>query len=106
MKIKTGDNVKVLSGKDRGKTGKVVQVLYKKAAKQYYVVVEGVNMLKRHMKARQRGQQGQTIELPAPLHMSNVMLVDTSTNKPTRIGYKIDGNKKQRISKKTNAVID
>jgi len=104
MKIKAGDNVKVLSGKDRGKTGKVVQVLTNNKNKQHYVVVEGVNMLKKHIRAG-RGQKGQIIELPAPMHMSNVMLVEGSTNKATRVGFKVEAGKKQRVSKKSGEII-
>lgn len=104
MKIKSGDNVKVLSGKDRGKIGKVLQVLLNKQKKEYFVVVEGVNMLKKHIRAG-RGQKGQIIELPAPVHMSNVMLVEAGTNKPTRVGFKIEGDDKKRVSKKTGEFI-
>ncbi len=105
MKIKTGDKVKILSGKDRGKTGKVVQVLQNKKTNQIYVVVDGVNILKKHLRARGR-EKGQIIELPAPIHVSNVMLIDPKTNKPTRIGYKIEGEEKKRIAKKSGEYID
>ncbi|MBI2990503.1 MAG: 50S ribosomal protein L24 [Candidatus Magasanikbacteria bacterium] len=105
MKIKTGDNVKVLSGKDRGKTGKVIQVLYRKDRNQYYAVVEGINMLKKHMRGK-REEKGQIIELPAPLHLSNVMLVDPKIHKSSRIGFKIEGKDKKRISKKSGEFID
>ena len=71
-KIKTNDNVKVLTGRDRGKTGKVIQVLTNKKTSQKFVVVEKLNMRKKHLKARSRTDKGQIIELPAPIHMSNV----------------------------------
>ena len=105
MKIKTGDKVKVLSGKNRGKTGKVIQVLENKKTKQMFVVVEGVNILKKHMKAG-RGGKGQIIELSAPVHMSNVMLIDPKSSKPTRVGYKKEGKSKKRIAKISGEYID
>lgn len=105
MNIKTGDNVKVIAGKDRGKTGKVVQVLFNKGKAMHYVVIDGVNVLKKHMKAK-RGQKGQIIELPSPIHMSNVMLIDPKAKKPTRVGHKVEGDKKKRIGKKSGEFID
>lgn len=106
MKLKTGDKVKVLSGKDNGKTGKVIQILTNKNKGQSYAVVEGVNILKKHMKPQQRNQKGQILELPAPINISNVMLIDPKTNKPTRVGYKTDGKDKKRIAKKSGEIID
>lgn len=106
MKIKTGDNVKVLSGKDRGKTGKVIQILKNKKNKQTFAVVEDVNILKKHMKPQKRGEQGRVIELPAPIHISNVMLIDSSSEKPTRVGYKKEGSKKMRVAKVSGEYID
>ncbi|MBF8280302.1 MAG: rplX [Candidatus Magasanikbacteria bacterium] len=79
MKIKTGDNVKVMRGKDAGKTGKVLQVF--KAANK--VVVEGANVMKKHLRSRKRGEKGQKIELAAPLDASNVMLLNEA-GKPVR----------------------
>jgi large subunit ribosomal protein L24 len=105
-KIKTGDSVKVLSGKDRGKTGSVVQILTNNKTNQTYVVVDGVNLRKKHLRSRAAGQQGQIIELPAPLHISNVMLIDPSSKKPTRVGIKVDGDKKTRVAKRGGAVIE
>ncbi|MFH1946988.1 MAG: 50S ribosomal protein L24 [Candidatus Magasanikbacteria bacterium] len=106
MKIKTGDKVKVLSGKDNGKTGKVIQVLFDKKTRQSYVVVEGVNVLKKHMRARRQGEKGQIIELPAPLNISNVMLIDSKSGKPSRVGYKMEGKEKKRIAKKSDEFVD
>ncbi len=105
MKIKVGDNVKVLTGKDSGKTGKVLQVLKDKKTRKVSVVVEKLNLLKKHIR-KQRGQQGQIIELPAPMDISNVMLIDPASNKPTRVGFKQEGSDKKRISKKSNEYID
>src|SRR3989338_50291 len=106
MKIKTGDNVKILSGKDRGKTGKVIQVLANKRNGRGSVVVEGANLLKKHLRPRDRGQKGQIIELPAPIDHSNVLLLDPKTGTTTRIGYKKEGSDKKRIAKKSGEFID
>lgn len=106
MKIKTGDKVKVLTGKDRGKTGKVIQVLQNKRTEQFFVVVEDVNMLKKHMRPQRRGDKGQVIELPAPIHISNVMLLDPSSSKTTRVGYKKEGKEKKRVAKVSGEFID
>lgn len=101
MKIKVNDQVVVISGKDRNKTGKVLKVLEKSNR----VVVEGVNTAVRHMK-KTRTQKGQKVEFNAPLSASNVMFLDPKTKKPTRVGYQIskDG-KKERIAKKSKTVI-
>ncbi len=106
MKIKSGDNVKVISGKERGKTGKVMQVLFNKRNNQTYVVLEGVNMRKKHVRSQQRGQPGQTIELPGPIHITNVMVIDPKSNKPTRIGYRVEGKTKKRVAKSSGELID
>lgn len=104
MKIKKGDTVKVLSGKDRGKQG-VVKLTLPKVGK---IVVEGVNLVKRHKKeqsentgAKKRGIQ----EFEAPIPSSKVMLLDPKTGKTTRVGYKIINNKKVRIAIKSNTEI-
>lgn len=85
MKIKTNDNVKVLSGRDRGKTGKVLQVLQNKGTGGKYVVVEGVNLRKKHLRPKQKSEPGRVIELAAPLHASKVMVVDPKSKQPTRL---------------------
>ncbi|OGH60190.1 MAG: 50S ribosomal protein L24 [Candidatus Magasanikbacteria bacterium RIFCSPHIGHO2_01_FULL_33_34] len=105
MKIKTGDNVKVLSGRDNGKTGKVIQVLKSKSNGQNYVVVEGVNLRKKHLKTQRSGEKGQTIELSFPIHISNVMIIDPNTKKSTRVGFKMEGSEKKRVSKKSGEFI-
>jgi large subunit ribosomal protein L24 len=101
MKIKKGDQVEIIAGKDRGKRGKVMQVLPSESR----VVVEGANLVKRHRKPRKEGEKGERIERPAPLHVSNVMLVCPETGKPTRIGYRIEGGEKVRISKKSGKAL-
>ena len=83
MKIKTGDKVRVLSGKDKGKEGKVIQMF----PKHQRVVVEGLNMAKRHLRGGQ-DRKGQVIEYAAPLHISNVALLSDKTGKTGRVGYK------------------
>src|SRR3990167_8578603 len=105
MKIKTGDNVKVLSGKNRGKTGKVIQVLVNKITCQSFVVVEGLNLRKKHMRAKKGNEKGQTIELSYPMHASNVMLIDPSSHKPTRIGFIFEGNEKKRVAKRSGVTL-
>lgn len=106
MKIKSGDNVKVIAGKDRGKTGKVVQILHNKKDGERYIVVEGVNVLKKHLRAGRKSEKGQIIELPAPIHVSNVMIVDGKSSKPTRVGYKKEGDGKKRVAKVSGEYID
>lgn len=97
MYIKKHDTVAVISGKDKGKKGKVLKAL----PREWRVVVEGVNIKKRHQRARRGGQKGQIVESPAPMHVSNVMLVDSKSGKPTRVRMKTDGNKKVRVSVKS-----
>jgi len=100
-KLKKGDTVQIMAGKDKDKTGKILQVLTKKNR----VIVEGQNMVKKHQ--RQVGnQEGGIIEREAPLHASNVMVVDPSDNKPCRVGFELKDGKKRRISKRTRTVLD
>lgn len=100
-KIKKGDRVVVLAGKDKGKQGAVTQVL----PKENRVVVEGVNMVARHTKPTQADPQGGIKHKEAALHVSNVALVD-SNGKATRVGFKIEGDKKVRVAKTTGEVIN
>lgn len=99
MKIKKGDNVIVIAGKDKGKTGKVETVF----AKDDMVLVDGVNVVTKHQKSRHRGSVGQVVKHPAPIHVSNVAVVEGK--KPTRVGYKVEDGKKVRVSKKTGKTI-
>lgn len=96
MKIKKGDQVQIIAGKDRGKRGKVLSVIAPKGK----IVVEGLNIVKRHKRPRKEGEKGQRVEIPAPLNVSNVMLVCSHCGKLTRVGYKIENEKKFRICKK------
>ena len=100
-KIKKGDRVIVLSGKDKGKTGEVSKVL----PKEDRVVVSGVNTVKRHQRPTQTTPGG-IEEKDAPIHISNVALVDPKTGEPTRVGFKVEGDKKVRVAKKSGEVID
>ncbi len=99
-KIKKGDTVKVIAGKDCNTEGKVISVDTKKGK----VVVEGVNMVKKHAKPSQANPNGGIIEKEAPIDISNVMLV--FKGKPTRVGFKVEGDKKVRYAKATGEVID
>lgn len=103
MHVKKGDTVVVITGKDKGKKGKVLHVLPKKNR----VIVEDVNMVTKHQKPNQQMQQGGRIQQEAAIHASNVMLWDKKANQGVRVGYKfLDNGKKVRISKKTGEVID
>lgn len=101
MKIKKDDAVIVIAGKDKGKKGKVIRAI----PADNKVVVEGANMRKKHQKPTRRGAKGQMIEYAAPMDVSNVMIEDPKTKKPTRIGYKFVGDKKVRIAKKSGGEI-
>ncbi len=100
MKIKKGDQVEIMTGKDAGKRGTASRIF----PDVHKVVVQGVNIVKRHIRARD-GAKGQRVEREAPIHVSNVMLVCPHTNKPTRIGYKVEGGEKVRVSKQSGKVI-
>jgi large subunit ribosomal protein L24 len=100
MKIKKGDEVVVISGKYKGAKGKVIAA-YPAESK---VVVEGVNRAKRHVKPTQE-QPGHIRDVEAPIHVSNVAILDPKTKKPSRVGYKIEGGKKIRVAKKSGEEI-
>jgi large subunit ribosomal protein L24 len=102
LKIKKGDKVVVIAGKDKGRGGEVLRVL----PKENRVLVSGVNMMKRHTKPAM-GQPGGIVEREAALHVSNVSHVDPKDSKPTRIGYKtLDDGRKVRFAKRSGEVID
>ena len=100
-KIKKGDRVVVLTGKDKGRQGSVLKVLPKESR----VVVEGLNMVQRHTRPSQGDPQGGIKNKEAPLHVSNVAIVD-SKGKPTRVGFRMDGDKKVRFAKTTGEVVN
>jgi len=100
--IKKGDLVKVISGESKGQEGKVLEVIFKKER----AIIEGVNMMKKHTKPNSANPDGGIIEQEASIHISNLMLIDPATKKPTRIGRKLnDKNKLVRYSKKTGEEI-
>jgi large subunit ribosomal protein L24 len=108
MKIKSGDQVEVISGKDKGKQGQVLRTDPKKSV----VFVENANMVKRHQRAMPSpsgqgpGKEGGIIEMEGPIHISNVMLLDPTDNKPTRVGIRVtDDGKRQRFSKRTGETV-
>lgn len=95
MKLRKGDTILVISGKDKGKKGKVVQV-FPKANR---IIVEGINLRKKHVRAKKQGEKGQVIESPSPFHVSNAKVICTKCKKATRMGYKIINGKKNRTCK-------
>jgi large subunit ribosomal protein L24 len=108
LKIRRDDTVRVIAGKDRGRTGRVLRV---NSVKQQ-VYVEGANIIKRHVRPRtlrdtRRSQEiGGIVEQEGPIHISNVMLIDPASGEPTRVGMKRDGGRRERVSKKSGQVID
>jgi large subunit ribosomal protein L24 len=108
MKIRKDDNVLVTGGKDRGKRGRVLRT----EPGRQRVYVEGLNMVKRHQRPRsvkdtQKGAEaGGIIEKEGPIHVSNVMLLDPTDNKPTRVGVRVKGGKRERYSKRTSEAVD
>jgi len=102
MKIKKGDKVIVIAGADKGKVG-IVQKSFPKLEK---VVVEGVNVRKKHQKPRQNNPEGSIVEIYAPIHVSNVAIYDAKEKKASRVGYRIVDGKKVRYSKASNTNLD
>lgn len=103
LHVKKGDQVIVITGKDKGKKGRVL-ACYPKESR---ILVEGVNMIKKHQKPNQANPQGGIITKEAPIHSSNVMLIDPKSGGPTRVGYKVlDNGKKVRVAKKSGEVLD
>ena len=101
MKLKKGDNVKVIRGKDKGKTGKIEEVI----PKLNKVLVANVNLYKRHLKAKSQSQPSEIITLTKPLPEANVVIICPKCGKQTRVGYKIEKNVKSRICKKCKSQI-
>jgi large subunit ribosomal protein L24 len=102
LNVKSGDTVYVITGKEKGKTGKVIKVLHKKEA----ALVEKLNIVKRHERQSQKNPTGGIVEKEAPIHISNLMLYDTSERKPVRIGHKVlSSGEKVRYSKKSGEEI-
>ncbi len=101
MKIKKDDNVIVIAGKDRGKTGKVLRALPRQNA----VIIAGVHVRKVHKRATKSGKKGEVIDQAFPIHISNVMIADPKTGKGSRIGFEMKGKEKVRIAKKSGGSI-
>ncbi|MDF1634944.1 50S ribosomal protein L24 [Mycoplana sp. MJR14] len=101
QKIRKGDKVVVLTGKDKGRTGEVVQVM----PKEDRAIVRGVNVVKRHQRQTQSQEAG-IISKEAPIHLSNIAIADPKDGKPTRVGFKIEGDKKVRVAKRSGVSID
>lgn len=101
MKVKKGDLVKMLAGKDRGKTGKILKVV----SEDKKAVVEGLNIIKKHNRPRREGEKGQRVEIPRAIDVSNVMVICPKCGKTSRIGYKKTGGEKFRFCKKCKSEI-
>ncbi|MGB5242226.1 MAG: 50S ribosomal protein L24 [Lutimonas sp.] len=99
LKLKTGDTVQVISGDHKGEEGKIVEIIKDKNR----AIVEGVNLISKHTKPSAQNPQGGIVKKEAPIHISNLMLVENG--KTTRVGFRKDGDNKVRFSKKTNEVI-
>ncbi|AYC30602.1 50S ribosomal protein L24 [Paenisporosarcina cavernae] len=102
MHVKKGDKVMVISGKEKGKTGTILASFPKKDR----VLVEGINIVKKHMKPNQANPQGGIVSQEASIHVSNVMLIDPKSGEPTRVGYKVEDGKKVRVAKKSGEQLD
>ncbi|MCM3598868.1 MULTISPECIES: 50S ribosomal protein L24 [Bacillaceae] len=102
MHVKKGDKVMVISGKDKGKQGTVLAAFPKKDR----VLVEGINIMKKHSKPSQSNPQGGIISQEAPIHVSNVMPLDPKSGEPTRVGFKVVDGKKVRVATKSGETLD
>ncbi len=101
MKIHKGDTIKIISGKDKGKTGKVLKVLIKKNK----VLVDGLNLYKKHVRPKNQGEKGEVVSVPRPMDVSNVMIFCSSCGKAVKVGYRLDAGKKTRMCKKCGAAV-
>ena len=101
QKIRKGDKVVILTGKDKGRSGEVLQVM----PKEDRAVVRGINVVKRHQR-QSASQEAGIVTKEAPIHLSNLAIADPKDGKPTRVGFKIDGDKKVRVAKRSGVSID
>lgn len=102
MKIKRGDTVLIIKGKDKGKSGKVIKVF----PKENRIIVEGLNLVRKHLKPKRAGEKGQIVEKPAPLYVSKVKLICPLCKKPTKIGYALINDIKKRKCKKCQGTFE
>jgi large subunit ribosomal protein L24 len=101
IRIHKGDTIKIITGKDKGKTGKILKVLPKKNK----ILIEGLNLYKKHIRPRRQGEKGEVVLVPRPIDASNIILVCSSCNKVVRVGYRFEAEKKVRICRKCGAVV-
>ena len=101
MKIHKNDQIIIIAGKDKGRKGKVIEAL----PKSNKIIVENINLAKKHNRPKKSGEKGQVVELPVAFNVSNVKIICSKCNKPTRMGYRIEGGKKHRICKKCQVSI-
>ena len=99
MKIKKGDTIKITVGKDRNKTGKVLKVLPSKNK----IIIEGLNLYKKHVRPKNQGEKGQVVSVPRPMNVSNVLIMCQGCGRATRVGYHLEGENKIRICKRCGA---
>jgi large subunit ribosomal protein L24 len=103
MKVRKGDSVKIVAGEGKGKSGRILKTFPEKNR----VIVEGVNLIKRHSRPSQKNRKGGIIEKEGPINVSNVMFFDTRSNAPARVGFRyLSGDKKVRINKKSGEIIE
>ena len=96
MKVKKGDSVLIIAGKDKGRTGKIMKSL----PKELKVLIEGINLQKQHVRPKREGEKGQVVQIPAAMDISNIKLICPKCGKATRVGYSIEKDVKKRICKK------
>lgn len=101
MNLHKGDNVKILSGKDRGKTGTILHAL----PAEDRIVIDGLNVFKKRSRPKRQGEKGQIVSVPRPMPASKVMLICSSCKQPTRVGWRVEGAKKVRYCKKCKSTI-
>ena len=101
MRIKKGDTIKIIASKDKGKTGKILKVFPKKKK----VLIDGLNLYKKHVRPKRQGEKGEVVLVPRPMDASNVMFACPNCGKAVKIGYRLDGKNKSRVCKKCGAAI-
>jgi large subunit ribosomal protein L24 len=101
MKVKKGDSILITAGKDKGRTGKIIKAM----PKELKVLVEGINLKKKHVRPKREGEKGQVVEIPVPMDISNIKLICPKCGKATRVGFKIEKEQKSRVCKKCGQII-